>query len=173
MRAQAAISATILALILAAAPLGCARRGYTFDSTYDKSIRTISIPIFDNETFHPGLETLLTQAIAHEIQTNTPWRVTDSSGADTRLEGRITAVQLRTLSTRNRTGLVEEQGLTVTVDFQWRDNRSGDVLVGRDHFAAAATFVPATDTGERIEIGQRQAIAELARSIVAELRSNW
>ena len=159
---------------------GCASdsaTGYTFASTYDTEIETVGVPIFDNTTFVTGLEGWLTDAVVKEIQGRTPWRVTGSDRAQTVLSGRITDVRLGRLSRVRSVGTIEEQPLAITVEFTWRDARSGEILVARDRFRVTSTYVPsrgvAGEPGERLEIGQRDAIGEMAAAIVDELRSKW
>ena len=147
--------------------------GYSFGSSYDTSVKTVSVPIFANETFETGLETELTEAIIKRIQRDTPWKVTTTEGAETRLTGSITEAALHAVSRARGTGLVQELTYEITVDFDWRDNRSGESLVERRKFTGVGAFVPALGSGERVEVGRREAIEELAHDIVAELRSDW
>lgn len=174
--ALAALCALPIATLLAS----CASdptKGYAFNASFDKDIATVAVPIFNNTTFVTAIESTLTDAVVKRIQSSTPWRVTDAERADTTLTGTITRVGLATLSQARGTGLPEEQAVTVTVDFTWRDNRSGELLVSKQNFSAAATFIPSTgvdgEPGERIELGRRGAIDELAEAIVNDLRSNW
>ncbi len=168
-----------LALTIAAVSLtlgACASdpsEGYSFANTYVESVRTISVPIFDNETFETGVEAELTEAIVKRIQQDTPWRVASGTVADTELTGSITDFDLRTISFTRGTGLPQEQTYELTVDFAWRDNRSGTVLVERQEFRATGAYVPDRLAGERIDIGRREAVAELAEAIVHQMRSDW
>lgn len=173
------VGLALLGVVVLLAP-GCAsdpNSGYVLGTTYDTGVRTVSVPIFENETFTPGLEQSLTEAIIREIQTSTPWIITGRSRADTVLTGVITSAELNKLSRTRGTGYVQEQALAISVNFRWSDNRSGDTRVERERFTAASTFVPARgvggEPGERIEIGQRDAIADLARAIVNELRADF
>jgi lipopolysaccharide assembly LptE-like protein len=159
-------------LLLLAACSSDPTRGYSLASTYAQDIRSVSVPIFENTTFFRGMEIELTDAIIKEIQRTTPWVVVQGSGQTT-LTGSITDTQLHNLSTKSGTGLVEEMGVQTTVDFEWRDARTGKVLVSRKAFKAMETFVPARGTSERIELGQHAVVQELARGIVAELRTTW
>jgi hypothetical protein len=61
----------------------------------------------------------------------------------------------------------------ITVDFEWRDNRSGEVLKARRNFSAADSFVPSRPSGERLELGENAAAQRLARDMVNELRGAW
>lgn len=168
---------TMMATALSVASVaGCAsdpREGYSFSSGHDDQVRTIAVEIFDNETFASGLEAQLAEAVSREIMRSTRWRVASTRTAETILSGKMTASELRPLSSDQRTGLVQELGVRLTVDFDWIDNRSGKTLVARRSFTAMDTFVPAIRTGERIEVGQTSTIDSLAKAIVAELRSSW
>ncbi len=155
---------------------GCASdptRGYVWGSTYSNSVGSISVPVMSNETFATGLETQLTEAVVKEIQRATPWVVTTGRGADTTLSATISSIEYDRLSSAPGTGLVQEQAVRITVRFDWVDNRTGKTLLTRERFAATAIFTPSRLTGERSEIGQRDALAELARDMVRELRSDW
>jgi hypothetical protein len=148
-------------------------RGYAFAEPYDASVRTVGVPIFANQTFARGTELTLTDAIIKQIQQQTPWRVVSPERADTVIEGAITNAELGLLSNDPRTGLAEEQTYRLTVRYSWRDNRTGETRVARENFTATGVFAPARGAGERIESGQRDAIDELARDIVATMRSAW
>jgi hypothetical protein len=172
---HSAICTLLLFLILLLTP-GCAsspNQGYAFDSGFDESIRTIAVPIFRNETTSRGLEVQLTEAVQKQLQQRTPWRLASTDRADTTLVAVITNTQLNVLSDDPRTGLVQEQAVRITIRFEWRDNRSGEVLVARDGYSASAVFSPSRGVGDRLEMGQRNAIEELATDLVSDLRSSW
>ncbi len=177
MRNSAALGVCLTTLLWSVWCLGgCAvdpSRGYSFASTYDRNIRTIAVPIFQNETYSSGLEVRLTEAIIKEIQRSTPWRVVRNSNAATTLSGRLTHVDVFQLTRQRETGLVQEEAVKLTADFDWMDNRSGETLVSRRNFTALASFVPHRGVGEPIERGQDAAINALARDIVAQLQSDW
>lgn len=149
------------------------RTGYSFKSTYDTSIATVAVPIFVNNTMHTGVETDLTDAVIKELQRETPWRVSQTETADAVLLGQITNVRLIRLSQQSGVGLVQEQGVQITVSFDFVDNRKGETLVARQAFSAIATFVPAQPTGERISVGYRGAAEIIADDIVSELGNSW
>lgn len=164
-------------LVVAAALLaGCAanpKDGYSFAPVYSANIKSVTVPIFENYTYTPELPTQLTDAVIKEMQTRTPWGVTDREHADATLSGIIRTIELRKLSQDPNSGLDLEVAVTVVVDFEFRDNRSGKVILSRRHFAGTDTFVPVAGTGERLEVGQTAAVGRLARDIVSELRTNW
>lgn len=154
---------------------GCAAapdEGYVLGDAHDRSIRSVRVPLFENETFDHGLEMRLTEALIKEIERSTPWNVSTDAAA-TSLTGSIRTSNLATLSTNRDSGLVQELAVEIAVDFEWRDNRTGRTLLARRDFRSAGTFVPAFGVQERLATGQQAAIEALARDIVAELRSDW
>jgi hypothetical protein len=128
--------------------------------------------MFGNKTFMHGIETDLTDAVIKEIQRHTGWSVTNAGGAETTLTGTITSADLKYLSLSGTTGLVQEQAVELTIDFEWRD-ASGKTLSARRNFKALESFVPQRGVGERVELAEHAAVQELARAIVGELRSAW
>ncbi len=163
--------ATALALLMQA----CAsdpHRGYAHVSPFDSSIKTVAVPVFDNTTYEPQLETTLTEAIIKEIHRSTPWRVVPRGDAQTLLSGTITEWSLETLATNQDSGLVEELAVMLTISFEWRDLRTGEVKVARRGFRASSAFVPARGASERLDLGERAASDRLARDLIAELRTS-
>lgn len=167
--------AVVLCALAACALGACSddpRSGYTAVGVQDVSLGPIAVPIWANDTFNHGLEVELTDALVKEIQSTTPWKVA-SDGARSRLTGRIVAVELRPLSTANVSGLVEDMAVGLTVDWEWKRSASGKPIVAKRGFRSVSEFVASQGVGERLEVGQRQAIQELARDVVAAMRSQW
>lgn len=177
-RARATVlAASICTAAMLACGGGCASdptQGYAFASSHDASIRTVAVPIFENPSFAHGLEVELTDAIIKEIQAKTPWRVVPmGSGANSTLTGKLAEPKLHRLSTSPGTGYAQELAVQLSVDFDFKDARTGKTILSRRGFAASDEFVPASPANERIEKGQHGAVQRLARDIVAELRSSW
>ncbi len=167
-------------LIASCAALACAlgacsddpRSGYSSVGVHDETLGPVTVPVWTNETFTHGLEAELTDALVKEIQRATPWKVV-SEGGRSRLTGRIVSVELRPLSTANVSGLVEDMAVELTVDWEWKRAGTGKTIVGKKGFRSVSQFVPAQGVGERLEVGRRQAVQELARDVVVAMRSQW
>ena len=173
MRTRSTMLALVGAALLAPACASDPSRGYSFNSAYREDIATIAVPVFKNETYAHGVESDLTDAVIKEIHRSTPWRVTPAERADTTLRGVITGAELRSLRKNPDSGLVQEMAYQFTVSFEWQDNRTGRALVSRRGFKGAETFVPAYGAEEKLELGQAATADQLARDIVASLRSSW
>lgn len=168
--------AALAAGAIAATLVGCAsdpREGYSFAPTFEQKVRTVAVPVFENQTFDTDTEAALTRAIIDEIALRTPWRLDSEARADTTLTGAIRRVDLGVLSIQRDVGLVQEQAYSMTLDFRWIDNRTGDVLASREGLRATSSFVPAVEVGERIDVGREGAIRELAREVVNAMRDSW
>lgn len=155
---------------------GCADgtvAGYRAGPVHDTGIRSVAVPIFENETYEPGLEARLTEAVIKQIQTTTPWRVTGEAYADTVLTGSITNVFRTPLTRRAGSNLPEEAAYFTRISFVWTDSRTGRVLAQRSFVTAASTFVPNRLVGETIEVARDTSSQELARQIVRELQAEW
>ncbi|MFQ3591736.1 MAG: LPS assembly lipoprotein LptE [Gemmataceae bacterium] len=105
--------------------------GYSSKPNYADNIRTIRVPMVKNRSGYTvtpvvGLEQDLHRALINEIETNTPYRVTQGE-ADTELTVVIRDVrkQLLNFTPFNTT---RESELIVVVDVLWRDLRTGQVL---------------------------------------------
>ena len=166
---------------------GC---GYTTAELYRDDVRTVALPIWENRTFERGVESDLAEALAKELQRRTPYRIARSDGgessaigADTELTGRIVGVRRQRLARTAQTGLPQEVEVRVVVDVQWRDRRSGEVLMERTGLEEVGRFVPAGNApagvdgggviGEPFEVAQHAAVARLAQQIVDALRTDF
>ncbi len=165
-----------LALWLVVLTAGCASdptRGYSTESIYRTDVATVSVPIFENVTFHREVELDLTESIVKEIEQRTPYKVTTQRRADTILSGTIRRVELDQLTRSRQTGLAEEMVLSVTIDFEWRDLRNNQLIVRRESFTSHGLFVPSNPSAEPIELGRLAAVQKLARDIVNEMQAEW
>ena len=150
---------------------GSGSDGYHWGSLYRQDIRTVAVPIFTTRSFDRGVEFNLSQAVVKQIEATTPYKVVPRERADTILEGQVVDVQVSTLSTDTDAAVPQEQMLGLTIDFTWKDLRSGRVLVERRGFEHTATYYPTL--GEGRAIGRQQAVERLALAIVQELQADW
>jgi hypothetical protein len=129
-RSWAAVGLGLLTLTLPACESGgnFTIFGYTTQPNYDSHIHTVYVPIFKNLTFQRGLEFDLTQAVVHQIESTTPYKViSDRDRADTELLGTIAAVT-KNLLNMNQLNEVREAEMVITVQVAWRDLRTGELL---------------------------------------------
>src|SRR5687768_11387625 len=121
---------------------GADSEGYQWSSLYRQDVRTVAVPIFTTRSFDRGAEFNLSQAVVKQIEATTPYKVVPRERADTILEGQVVDVQVGTLSTDTDAAVPQEQMLGLTIDFTWKDLRSGRILVERRGFEHSATYYP-------------------------------
>lgn len=166
--------ATILCLIAC----GCGYQqgaskdtGYRWSSVYRPDVRTVAVPIFASKDFARGVEFSLSKALVNQIEANTPYKVAPRERADTILEGEIVEIRVNTLSEDRRAAVPQEQLLNITVNFTWKDLRTGRILVNRRGWEQTATWYATLGEG-RFE-GSQAAAEKLALAIVHEMQSDW
>jgi hypothetical protein len=159
---------------------GCAedpRQGWSTSSVYSTKYKTIAVNVFENETYSREIGYLLTQAVIATIESQTPYKVTSATNADTLLTGEITRVQLTTLS-QNRTkgsstGLDEEVVVGVTISFNWTDLETDRTIIDRTDFSGGGLFVPTSQSRETLELGEIGVVQQLADDLVDEMQAVW
>lgn len=162
--------------IVGACMAGCSSdptTGYSTKSIFSEDYKTIAVPIIENTTYSREIGFMLTQALITEIEARTPYKVTSETVADSLLTGRITSVELTSLSQNESTGLDEEVVVGVTVEFEWMDLETDRTIVRRSNFEGAGLFVPTPPSGEVIQIGQIAVVQQLASDMVDEMQAVW
>lgn len=160
----------LLLLVLLLPLAGC---GYTAKELYPTQYNTIAVPNFENRTFYQGVEFELREALIKEIEQRTPYKVVRTPGAaDTVLEGTVVEIESDTVSRTDGGGVPQEVEVTVTIDYVWRDLRTGQTLRGYQGFTAAGQYVPVRAIGEFYQTAQHRAVQRLAEEIVSSMRDD-
>ncbi len=147
--------------------------GYSSSSLYTPQFKSISVPIFNNNSVTNELGFMLTDAVIKEIEARTPYQILGEQYADTMLTGTINSVKLQTISQSRITGLDNEVMITVNIDFEWIDLLNGRRLVGRKNFSSSALFIPSQPSAEPMEMGQFALAQQLSTDIVDQMQASW
>jgi hypothetical protein len=150
---------------------GSKQGGYQWHSLYREDIRTVAVPIFRNKSFTRGVEFQLTKAVINYMESSTPYKVVSRDKADTILEGEITQVRSDTISVDSRTTLPQEQAIRVSVNFVWKDLRTGKILAQKKGFEQDTTYFPTL--GESAYVGKQTGMEKLAMAIVQQMQADW
>jgi hypothetical protein len=149
---------------------GCG--GYTNQSLYPDDVQSIYVEMFDNATFQRDLEYDLTDAIAKRIDAETPYRiVSDKSRADTVLSGKITGINNAALTLERSSGRALESQTEVSVQFSWKNLKTGQYLIQNSTAAATASY---SDFQQQdFKYGTKIAANKLAERIVEQMQKEW
>ncbi len=173
--ARAAVTIAVGLSSLACLP-GCNKdpeSGWAMTSTHDDRFQTISIPIFQNDTWFRGLERELGRSLVVEMESRTPYKVTGQGTADTLLRGTIRSAELILLSSSVTTGLADEMLFKAELDFEWVDLSTGETLIERKGFASSALFTPSRPSQETIDLARFGVVEQLAADLVDAIRDDW
>lgn len=164
----------ILSAFYAAA--GC---GYSADrdaafrtkNSNDDRIRTVALDILESKEFRRGLEIQLTEALAKRIEAETPFKLAKKDRADTVLSGEIGEVRQATIGRDFRTVRPRETAATFVVRFEWKDLRTGEILLDRPNYVQTVDYI--RPLGEDFYHASQRAMDRLAERIVEEMQSDW
>jgi hypothetical protein len=147
---------------------GC---GYHMGSLASHDVSNIHIAMFDNDSFRRGLEVDLTNALVQEITRRMQLRVVEREGASSLLTGKIVSVRERVL-THDAENNVLSKEITIAVDFEWRNLRSGRILASDVRLSAPAQLTIVA--GESVGQATADSLHTIAELIVDRMEEgNW
>ena len=172
----------LLTVALCACIMGCgysqsgndtpaAKGGYQWHSLYREDVQTVAVPIFGTRDFRRDVEFKLSNAVVRQLEAHSPYKVVPRERADSILEGEISRVDVNTLSRSYTEGVPQEQQMSVTVNFTWKDLRSGKILLEKKNFQQTASYYPTLGEGEFV--GTQKAVERLALEIVQSMEADW
>ena len=144
---------------------------YRTGELYRPEIETVHVEMFASREFRRDLEFMLTEAVKKRINLETPYRLADKEKADTIIKGEVLEVRQAAFANDFRSRQPREKQLTLAVRVQWKDLRSGRVLVDQPVELQAVDYL--TPTGETEKFAQQRAIDRLAAKIVAKMHDEW
>jgi len=147
---------------------GCS---YQTDRPFPSNVKTVHVEPFKSRVFRRRIEMRLTEAVKKRITMDTDYRLADQSKADTVLFGEILNVKQGTIGHDFVLNQPRETQLTLVVSFQWKDLRTGEILVDRPRWLQ--TFDYSRPVGER-EVDALNGVCDrMAEQIVEEVMSEW
>ena len=176
-RARSWAPCAALALLLAAS--GC---GYKTGELFRPDIKTVYVEMFESKEFRRDMEFWLTEAVKKRIGSDTPYRLAPKEKADTILTGELLEERQVGFSPQPKTRYPRDQQLTLAIRVQWKDLRTGKILVDQPVMLATADYLPfARDPRflapkqqyETEQFGQTKAVDKLAQRIVAKMYDEW
>ena len=165
--------ARLLALltVLLVAPLGGC--GYSIRAPFDKSVKTVFVPIFKTQSFRRDLNLNLTEMIQKEIMYRTPYKVVGSpEGADTIIEGKISFAN-KNIVVENPFNMPRELNATVSAQVKWTHNPPTEDEEKQPPTVISETvnFVP--EVGETVLTAYYKVNQALAAQIVDMMEKPW
>jgi hypothetical protein len=142
---------------------------YTFSTLLPGHIKTVSIPILDNETIEYGLEEQLTEELVEEFVRDNHLNVVGAGEGDSILEGAIADYRRSAYSYDQQEQVIQYQ-VEIWADMAFRDVARDEVIWEEQRIRGWGTYFAATETEED---GAERAIEELARDILRRTVEGW
>jgi hypothetical protein len=168
----------ILGMALAALGPGCNSKitGYSIRPPFDKSIKTVYVPVFKSITFRRDVNFMLTDLVIKEIERRTPYKVVqDPDTADSTLEGTVNFTE-KNVVVENPYNLPRQLTATMIVYATWTDNNLDKT--DKDHPPSPPAVVSETfnfypEIGETSEAAFYRCCEKLAVQIVNMMEQPW
>ncbi len=161
---------TVLFLSLLAAACGAYRLG----TTLPPHLRTVYVGTFGNETYEPGIEADVTNAVITRFRQDGNLRPVGEAEADTIVTGKITGWNRRVLGYTGRDeDNVEEYRLYVKAVIVFREAATGQALIRGQSVEGYTDFYLEGDLVSAEAAARPKAYQDLARNIVDTVVSIW
>lgn len=157
----------MLALTVAAVGLGGC--GYSFRGSLPSHIQTIAVPIFENRTLQPNVDSIITRAVVQAFATDGRLRVVRRGDADAILEGQIVRYRVDAIAYDSNLNILAYR-LTLGLNLTMRDVRRNTLLLNQAPVSEQAEFRVAGSVATTIDIEESaliQAADTIARNIVS------
>jgi len=162
----------LLTASLAAMLGGCAN--YHLGTSVPQELRTIAVPVFENASGYPQVETLATQAVLTEYRREGTMRIVERENAALEVEGRITGCRIEAMHfDHDRPYLAVEYRLTLTADIKVYERATGKVVAHLAKVTGDDIFRAQSDLPSTQRDALPRAAARLAKNIVNETLMAW
>ncbi len=168
----------LLVCIAVVLTTGCAGFRYGTDSLYRNDVRTIHVPIVRTDSFRTNLGPQFTEILQKRIEARTPYKLTDSTTADSVFTCRINA-DTKTVITETRFDDPRDINVGIAIETNWIDRRGNVLMQNRFLPPGETTFYFTEQThmvpegGQSITTAHIRAMERLADHIVDQMEVRW
>lgn len=155
-------------LLLIIALSGC---GYRAGGPFRSDVSTVYVDMIESREFRRDIEFKLTEAVKKRIATDTPYRITTREQADTLLKAEVLEVRQAAFAPDEVSRRPRDTQLTLAVRVEWKDLRSGQLLVDQPVLLQAVDYLP--PAGEVEDFALEKAVDRLAARIVSRMYEDW
>ncbi|NIV96418.1 hypothetical protein GWN42_27450 [candidate division KSB1 bacterium] len=143
---------------------------YSFSSSTLPHIKTVAIPLFQDQTSEFGIKEELTDQVIDEFTRDNTLRITDRRSADSLLEGTIIRVDDRAGAFTSAEE-VENIQIFITVKVKYQDLKKRKTI-WEEEITQWGTFDPAEGPESR-QNGIEEAVEKIASEILNKSVSGW
>lgn len=163
-------SAALVAILLLS---GCGYKLGEIRPTPMRSVRSLSVPTFKNNTYESRIEVLFADTVVKRLQQDGTYKIVNSDQADAILNCTITRIDRNPVrSVQNNVLATSEFNLIVSVLYAVIDQNTGATLTSGTAVGRTSFF-----SGNDLQTIERQALsnaaADLASNIAAQISEGW
>lgn len=160
-------------LTLAFALAGCGYKLGEIRPTPMRSVRSLAVPTFKNNTFEPRIEVLFADTLVKKLQQDGTYRVVNTGQADAVVHCTIEKIETSALrSVQNNVLATSEYRLTATARYEVVDQGTGRVLM-QGTVAGTTSFFSGNDLQTLKRQGLSDAATNLAENLTTRLAEGW
>ena len=142
---------------------------YTFSPSAIGDIKSIAVPLFDNQTTESGLRELLTDQLSQAYVSDNTIKIASQTQADGIVKGSVTNY-VREAYTYTQAEVVSQYKCTITVSVEFTNRRSGKVIWAEKGLSNWGLYDSDTESED---IGKQRAVTKLVEDIVNKTVKGW
>jgi hypothetical protein len=162
--------------VVLAAALGAGSCAYTTSTALLPShIKTIAIPVFENQTTEYTLEQDVTKAVIDRFVRDNHLRIVKEKDADAVIQGRITAYK-NSVFGFSTTTRAQEYRVTISCAVVFKDQVKNRELWNEPNLVKTANYYVVDVPGERAKTeldGRQEAISKIADEVLSRSVEGW
>lgn len=162
-------SARWLIIIAVAATAVAACGVYTFSPSTLGNVRTVAIPLFENQTTEGGLREPLTDQLAQAFVSDNTLKVVREPQADAVIRGAVVSYQ-RDPYSHTQEEQVQEYICRVALDVAFTNRKSGKVIWEQKGMSNFGIYEAASESED---LGKARAIEKLVQDILNRTVKGW
>jgi hypothetical protein len=159
------VSLAIAVTLLAALSCGV----YTFSPSALGGIKSLAIPLFENQTTESGLREDLTDRLSQAFVDDNTLRVVPESRADAILRGSVISYN-REAYTYSEAEVVSEYIVRIGINVEFAEKKSGKIIWEEKNMSNWGTYDSATQSEDD---GKEMAIGKLVEDILNKTVKGW
>ncbi|HNS21115.1 MAG TPA: LPS assembly lipoprotein LptE [Sedimentisphaerales bacterium] len=165
------VALAVLCPVLAAGGCGSST-GYSNASLFPDDVESVYLEMFDNRSFRRGTEFTFSNALAKQIEVQTPYKiVSNRDRADSVMGGQLVSINESILTLERDLGRALEKEVVLTVVVNWKSLKTGRLMINNQTVTAAASY--SEFQGQDFTYASAVAANKLAQKVVQLMENPW
>jgi len=142
---------------------------YTFTPSALGGLKSVAIPLFEDQTTEPGIRELLTENVSQAFVDDNTLKVVAEARADAVLSGVVKSYRHEAY-TYSSGEIVSEYIVTIGIDIEFTERKSNKVIWEETGMSNWGTYNPDSQTEQD---GQKLAVDKLVEDILNKTVKDW